>query len=243
MTLVELMNSYSKIYGEVKTARDVAKRFIRMRLVDGPVDSTKISEAAAIKGISRDTLRRAKIELGICARKDGALNEKGKRAWRWHSRPTTAEKKRMTDQNKATVTTIPAAPGWYVSALYDGADYLTDDPIVAWEITRYDARPVSGTTGRLEPIRRYLLPISTNGDLDANAAPQIVGWLLRDPTGRYHQWGGCGPKFDTPEEALAYLARQCSNQAAKTSKVRSEGKCAPSAIFSLPPMSRFYEHY
>jgi hypothetical protein len=67
-------------------------------------------------------------------------------------------------------------------------------------------------------IRRYLLPISTNGDLNANAAPQIVGWLLRDPTGRYHEWGSSGPKFNTTEEALAYLMQQCTVEPVSSSK-------------------------
>jgi hypothetical protein len=126
------------------------------------------------------------------------------------TRPSNNGEKEMPDQNEATITIIPAAPGWYVSALYDGEDCLTDDPIVAWEITRYDARPIPGTAGRREPIRRYLLPISTNNELNANAAPDVVGWLLRDPTGRYHEWsrGRADLKFDTAEKALAYLARQ-----------------------------------
>src|SRR5215467_19216 len=71
------------------------------------------------------------------------------------------------------------------------------------------ARPIPGTSGRREPIRRYLFPISTNGDLNANAAPQIEGWLLRDPTGRYHGWASSDPgfKFNITEEALACLMR------------------------------------
>ena len=72
------------------------------------------------------------------------------------------------EDNEPTITIVPAAPGWCVSALYRDTDYLTDDPVVAWEITRYDARPIPGTSGRREPIRRYLLPVSTNGDLNAN---------------------------------------------------------------------------
>jgi hypothetical protein len=113
----------------------------------------------------------------------------------------------MTEQSKATVTIIPATPGWCVSTLYCDTNHLIDDPIVAWEITRYDARPIPGTAGQREPIRRYVLPISTNGDLDANVTPRIEGWLLRDPTGRYHEWGSSSPKFNTTEEALAHLKR------------------------------------
>jgi len=32
--------------------------------------------------------------------------------------------------------------------------------------------------------------------------------VLRDPTGRYHDWGRPGAKFDTAEDALAYLILQ-----------------------------------
>jgi hypothetical protein len=84
MTLVELMNNYSRIYGDVVTARDVAKRHLRMRLCEGPISSAKILRAAAIKGISQNTLRRAKKELCVVARKDGLPNDRGERTWRWH---------------------------------------------------------------------------------------------------------------------------------------------------------------
>lgn len=84
MMLVELMNAYSKIYGDVITAHDVAKRFLRMRLFEGPIDATKLLRAAKIKGIPERTLRRAKAAIGVKARKDGQVNEAGQRTWRWH---------------------------------------------------------------------------------------------------------------------------------------------------------------
>jgi hypothetical protein len=110
--------------------------------------------------------------------------------------------------DRPTIIIIPANPGWYVSSLREGANHLTDDPIVAWEIARYDARPVRDRPGRREPIRRYLLPIITNDELNANVIQKIDGWLLGDPTGLYHEWSGAGPKFDTTDDALAYLISQ-----------------------------------
>jgi hypothetical protein len=83
MTLAELMNNYSSIYGEVVTALDVAKRHLRIRLFDGPISSERILRGAAIKGISQATLRRAKNKVGVVVRKDGPLVV-GQRTWRWH---------------------------------------------------------------------------------------------------------------------------------------------------------------
>jgi hypothetical protein len=88
MTLAELMNNYSSIYGEVVTALDVAKRHLRIRLFDGPISSERILTGAQIKGISRSTLRRAKNEIGVVARKDGPLVA-GQRTWRWQLPPPT----------------------------------------------------------------------------------------------------------------------------------------------------------
>jgi hypothetical protein len=68
-------NAYMK---PVVTPRDVAKRFLVIRLVCEPVEATKLLRTAVIKGISPATLRRAKADLGIKARKDGP------RTWRWH---------------------------------------------------------------------------------------------------------------------------------------------------------------
>jgi hypothetical protein len=90
-------------------------------------------------------------------------------------------------------TTIAAAPGWYVSVLYHGQDHLTDEPIVAWEIERW-----AGKTD----FCRTATPICRENEFNDQAALND-GWFLRDPTGRYHDRNG--PKFDTAEEALAYL--------------------------------------
>ena len=108
--------------------------------------------------------------------------------------------------DQPSVTIIPAAPGWYLSVLYPGADELAHHPIVAWEITRYDARPAEDSSGRREPIRRYLMPISTNGDLNANTGRRIDGWLVSDPDGRFHDPHSGLNNLDAGE-ALAWLMR------------------------------------
>jgi hypothetical protein len=68
--------------------RDVAKRFLE-HLIVGPIATVKIIELAARKGISVQTLRRAKAELGIEARKDGPV-EDGQSTWQWHPCQRTA---------------------------------------------------------------------------------------------------------------------------------------------------------
>jgi len=104
--------------------------------------------------------------------------------------------------DQPTITIVPATPGWRVSALYCGTDWLTEQPVIAWEITRYDARPIAGKPEQ-RPIRRYVFPICTDDLFNTNTA-RIDSWLLRDPDGRYHD--GCNPdqpKFDDPEQVLA----------------------------------------
>jgi hypothetical protein len=49
------------------------------------------------------------------------------------------------------------------------------------------------------------MPISTNGDLNANAA-RIDGWLVRDPAGRFHDPRSALNGLDA-KEALAFLSR------------------------------------
>jgi hypothetical protein len=64
-------------------ARDNAKKFLLRVLADGPVTKNEIEEAAEADAIAEKTLRRAKADLGVMAKKDG---ENG--AWRWHLPPT-----------------------------------------------------------------------------------------------------------------------------------------------------------
>jgi putative DNA primase/helicase len=60
-------------------ARDDAKKFLAELLAAGPVPKAEIEEAADANGIAERTLRRAKNELGIVAKKDGQDG-----CWRWH---------------------------------------------------------------------------------------------------------------------------------------------------------------
>src|SRR5215467_19214 len=72
----------------------------------------------------------------------------------------------MHDSQQPNVTIVPAAPGWYISALYHGTDHLTDDPIVAWEITRYKrdqyrVRPVDASRSVVISFRSARTATST----------------------------------------------------------------------------------
>jgi hypothetical protein len=62
------------------TARDSAKQFLRELLINGPVASSEVDEAATANGISRRTLFRAKNELHIITKK--SLGPDG--VWKWH---------------------------------------------------------------------------------------------------------------------------------------------------------------
>jgi hypothetical protein len=53
-------------------------------LVDGPVASDEVEEAAKANGIAERTLYRAKADLKIRAMKDGPMKD-GQRTWRWHA--------------------------------------------------------------------------------------------------------------------------------------------------------------
>jgi|SRR6516162_2504545 hypothetical protein len=92
-------------------------------------------------------------------------------------------------------TTVPAAPGWYVCVLYDGLECLTDEPIVAWEIERW-------ASSKKDDFCRTATPICTENYFNDNSALND-GWMLRDPSGCYHDPDGS--KFDTVDEALAHL--------------------------------------
>ncbi len=71
-------------------ARDSAKKFLSDMLAEGPVAKRDIEEAAEANCIAEKTLRRAKDDLGIIARKDG---DNG--CWRWRLPPPT---KKWSDQ-------------------------------------------------------------------------------------------------------------------------------------------------
>ena len=104
----------------------------------------------------------------------------------------------MFREEDSDLTTIPAAPGWYVSVLYSHAEELSDEPIVAWQIERW-------ADSKKRDFCRMVTPICTENYFNDNSAPND-GWLLRDPTGRYHGEDGC--KFATEDEALTHLKAQ-----------------------------------
>jgi putative DNA primase/helicase len=60
-------------------ARGIAKKFLQNILRNGPVPATEIEAAAHAEGIAIKTLTRAKQELGIVSKRDGAEGN-----WRWH---------------------------------------------------------------------------------------------------------------------------------------------------------------
>jgi putative DNA primase/helicase len=60
-------------------AKDDAKQFLEEILAFGPVLKVEIEDAADGNGISERTLKRAKKDLGVAAKKDGLQG-----GWRWH---------------------------------------------------------------------------------------------------------------------------------------------------------------
>lgn len=69
---------------EERSALEEATDFLLAVLADGPRQAKEIFAEAKRLGIAEKTLNRAKAKLGIQARKDGELNKKGERTWRWH---------------------------------------------------------------------------------------------------------------------------------------------------------------
>jgi len=78
-----MMIDYSAYTEPVITPRDVAKRFLKIRLVVEPVEAKKLLQAAAIKGIGLRALTQAKRELRIQVKRDGPVVA-GQPTWRWH---------------------------------------------------------------------------------------------------------------------------------------------------------------
>jgi hypothetical protein len=74
--------------------------------------------------------------------------------------------------------------------LYPGMECLSDEPIVAWKIEYWSYQ----TT-----FDQIVTPICADNEVnDCN-----YKYVLCDPTGHYHSPDG--PKFDSAEEAFAYL--------------------------------------
>jgi putative DNA primase/helicase len=89
VTAVEAMQAASQSRSPV--ARDDAKKFLADILAKGPVLKTDIEEAAEANGNAERTLFRAKAELKIVAKKDGANG-----AWTWRL-PSESTQKHWSD--------------------------------------------------------------------------------------------------------------------------------------------------
>ena len=70
MTAMEAMQA--AVDNKSPGARDTAKKFLGDMLAKGPVLKTEIEEAAEANSISEKTLRRAKDDLGVLAKRIGA---------------------------------------------------------------------------------------------------------------------------------------------------------------------------
>ena len=66
---------------------------------------------------------------------------------------------------------------------------------MAWEIERW-------ASSKKDDFCRTVTPICTENHFNDNSA-RNDGWMLREPTGRYHDPDGS--KFDTADEALVHL--------------------------------------
>jgi hypothetical protein len=73
------------------SALEEAKQFLAEMVVNEPVGSTGLIEAAKENGISVKTLDRARKQLRIKPKKDGPKNDKGEKTWRWHPSPKQEE--------------------------------------------------------------------------------------------------------------------------------------------------------
>lgn len=69
---------------EEKSALEEAIDFLREILADGPRPSDEIMKEARKNGIAEKTLRRAKQQLGVEAKRKGIPGGRGKGVWQWH---------------------------------------------------------------------------------------------------------------------------------------------------------------
>jgi hypothetical protein len=83
-------------------------------------------------------------------------------------------------------TVIPALPGWYVALYIEGGevngkrwdDYLSLDPIVAWEIERHDH---SKGPDWDRCVSHYFNPLTVDGNMDG--AGNL--WAIKTPDGKF----------------------------------------------------------
>jgi len=74
------------------SALEEAKQFLAEQVIDEPVGTSQLQEAAKENGISPRTLERARKQLRLRPKKDGPKNEKGEITWQWHPPPKQEEK-------------------------------------------------------------------------------------------------------------------------------------------------------
>ena len=106
----------------------------------------------------------------------------------------------MIDDDKSSVTIIPAAPGWQVLEPVDGEDGRACEfyrqPIIAWRIETY--------RNRREKLASIVEPVP----VDENESPDIIqepGGLIRFLT---------EAEFESEADALAYVQAQRDRSAA-----------------------------
>ncbi|MEJ6845201.1 hypothetical protein V3589_03120 [Sinorhizobium fredii] len=114
-----------------------------------------------------------------------------------------------------THTIIPAQAGWFVRYFIKGTKeyeaYLGYEPIVAWEIERFD-RPYHPSAGRPATERcvtRFAMPVLLHGGgMYANP------YVFQDPSGMLHAEDG--PTFNSDEEAIAYFEEEAIRQSGQS---------------------------
>ncbi|MFN2488613.1 MAG: AAA family ATPase [Actinomycetota bacterium] len=81
--LLDIPRSGDEINGDEMSASEQAIEFLNQLLADGPVATKELQSQAKDALISLSTLRRAKTERGVVARKEGGHFGKGRQRWVW----------------------------------------------------------------------------------------------------------------------------------------------------------------
>jgi hypothetical protein len=131
----------------------------------------------------------------------------------------------MTTSNDRTMNTIiPAAPGWYVAlfvpANEHGPAWLSDHPIVAWDIERSDG-PIRGQPGERWSYREAT-PVLLDGDFHRYGNQRAI----KAPDGKYYT--ADGPTLSNEAEAIAYFTEE--QEAAAKSAIPKVADIADVAI-------------
>jgi hypothetical protein len=119
------------------------------------------------------------------------------------------------DERFPTRTIIAAAPGWYVAVFMPGChsnadesdnwdDYLALQPIVAWEIERYQQRD---HTRWHQHVSHEVMPLTTMGNMN-----HVPNWAIKSPDGKFDF---AGDIFDNEAEVIQELKEAASNRLTK----------------------------